>query len=546
VTDKGDNFKPPMTPKPVMDEPEIDPYSGYPVGSRADREFHAFYDCRYIHHYMPPPPPPYIPYNTEDYAKVYENDYKYSGSEPLSTFSIDVDTACYSNIRRMIESNQLPDPGYVRIEELLNYFKYEYPQPKDEHPFAVYTEVGKCPWDRNHKLLHIGIQSKDIDMNEAPAANLVFLLDVSGSMADPNKLELVKESMKLLVNQLRPEDRVAIVTYSSTTNLALNSTSGRYKTAILNAINALYAGGSTAGGAGIERAYQTASDNFIKGGNNRIILCTDGDFNTGDYSNFDMEKLVVRNRDDGIFLTVLGFGVGNIKDSKMELIADKGNGNYAYIDNLLEAHRVLVQEMGGTLLTVGKDVKLQLEFNPNEVRAYRLIGYENRKLNNEDFNNDRKDAGDMGAGNTVTALYEIVPAGSDESIRGIDPLKYQKPDLTDIAVKNNELLTIKLRYKKPQADESTLMTRIVMNDTVPDNQLTENFRFASAVAGYGLLLKNSQYKGNMNWDMVTDLANGSIGKDPDGYRRGFVTLAEQARDLQHGNHHYYEDNDYRK
>lgn len=429
----------------------IDPVSHYPIGSKEDIDYHKYFGCRYIHHYMPPPPPPpRPPYNTEDYAKVIENEYKYSIAEPLSTFSIDVDTACYTNIRRMIEAKQLPQKNYVRIEELLNYFKYDYPQPKDEHPISVYTELGNCPWNNKHKLLHIGLQGKDVDMNKAPNGNLVFLLDVSGSMGDANKLTLVKEAMKLLVKQLRSDDRVSIVTYSTTTHLALPSTSGRYKTEILDAINRLYASGSTAGGAGLELAYKTASENFLREGNNRIILCTDGDFNTGDYSNAAMEQLVTSKRDEGIFLTVLGFGVGNIKDSKMELMADKGNGNYAYIDNLLEAHRVLVQEMGGTLFTIGKDVKLQLEFNPAKVKAYRLIGYENRIMKAEDFNNDRKDAGELGAGKTVTALYEVIPAGSDEKIYDVDSLRYQEENykdvkLTDEALNNNELLTVKLR-----------------------------------------------------------------------------------------------------
>ncbi len=506
----------------------IDKY-GY---ERHDYDF----GCRYFHHYMPPPPPPPIQYNTEDYAKVIENAFKYTLAEPLSTFSIDVDTACYTNIKRMIEAHQLPERSYVRIEELLNFFKYDYPQPKDEHPFAVYTEQGSCPWNSKHQLLQIGLQGKDIDFSKAPNSNLVFLLDVSGSMIDANKLTLVKESMKLLVKQLRAEDKVSIVTYSSETSVVLPSTSGSHKTTIINAINQLSAGGSTAGGAGLELAYRTAAQNFMQEGNNRIILCTDGDFNTGNFANEDMEKLVTQKRVEGVYLTVLGFGVGNIKDSKMELMADKGNGNYAYIDNLLEAHRVLVKEMGGTLFNIAKDVKLQLEFNPSKVKAYRLIGYENRIMQAEDFNNDKKDAGELGAGHSVTALYELVPGNSEEKIDDIDPLKYQKVELTDEAIKNDELLTVKMRYKKPDADESILMTKIVNNNLISDKETSDTFRFAAAVAGYGLLLKDSQYKADCNWRQVIELANGAIGKDPDGYRREFITLSEQARDLMQ-NHH---------
>lgn len=485
-----------------------------------------FKNCRYIHNYMPPPPPDFI---TEDYATVVENNYKYAIAEPLSTFSIDVDTACYSNIRRFLDYNQLPEKGYVRIEELLNYFDYNYPQPKGEEPFAVYTELGTCPWNSKHELLHIGLQGKDMNFSKAPKSNLVFLLDVSGSMDSPNKLPLVIQSMKLLVNQLRPEDKVAIVVYAGASGLVLPSTSGEYKEAIISALENLRAGGSTAGGAGIILAYKTAKANFIKDGNNRVILCTDGDFNTGASSDAAMEALITEKREEGIFLTVLGYGMGNYKDNKMEILADKGNGNYAYIDNLLEAQKVLVRQMGGTLFTIAKDVKLQLEFNPAKVKAYRLIGYENRKLNNEDFNDDKKDAGELGAGHTVTALYEIIPAGSDETINGVDPLKYQSVTLTDEANKYDELLTLKLRYKKPDSDTSKLIVKIV--EDKPVKEASQNFRFASAVAGFGLMLKDSQYKANCNWNMVIDTARGAIGKDANGYRKEFVTLSEKARDL---------------
>lgn len=502
---------------------------------------HDDWGCRYIHNYMPPPPPPPVQYNSEDYAKIVENIYKYAIAEPLSTFSIDVDTAGYSNVRRLINYGNLPDKNYVRIEELLNYFDYDYPQPKGEHPFSVNTEMGACPWNNKHLLLHIGLQGKDIDYSEAPSSNLVFLIDVSGSMGDSNKLPLVKEAMKLLVKQLRADDRVAIVVYASSTRVFMPSTSGNNKTAILEAIDRLTSGGSTAGGAGITLAYQTAQENMLRSGNNRVILCTDGDFNVGESSDAAMQELITQKRKAGIFLTVLGFGMGNIKDNKMEILADKGNGNYAYIDNLIEAQKVLVKEMGGTLFTIAKDVKLQLEFNPAKVKAYRLVGYENRALKNEDFNNDRIDAGELGAGHTVTALYELIPAGSEESIDGIDPLKYQKVALTDDATKNNELLTIKLRYKKPDGKDSILMTTIVKTQTFDKQQHSENFRFSAAVAGFGLLLRDSRYKGNLNWDKVMELAKGAIGKDPDGYRREFITMCEQAKDLMHYQEQPYKD-----
>jgi Ca-activated chloride channel homolog len=485
--------------------------------------------CIYVRNCPPPPPPPQ--YTTDDYASVIENNYKYTLAEPLSTFSIDVDTACYTTLRRLIEDRQLPLKSYVRIEELLNYFEYDYPQPKDGHPFSVYTELGNCPWNNKHKLLHIGLQGKTIDMKDAPPNNLVFLIDVSGSMSSPNKLPLVQESMKLLVKQMRPEDRVAIVVYAGAAGLVLPSTSGNNKTAILEALDKLRAGGSTAGGAGIQLAYKTARENYLPKGNNRVILCTDGDFNTGASSNAAMEELITEKRKEGVFLTVLGYGMGNYKDSKMEILADKGNGNYAYIDNLLEANKVLVRQMGGTLFTIAKDVKFQLEFNPAKVKAYRLIGYENRILNKEDFNDDTKDAGELGAGHTVTALYEIIPAGSDEEIKDVDPLKYQTVQLTEAAGASQDLLTVKLRYKKPDADKSILMEKPVKYKLVPDAQLSENFRFSAAVAGYGLLLKDSEYKGTANWKQVIDLANGSQGKDSEGYRREFASLAELARDL---------------
>ncbi len=366
-------------------------------------------------------------FNTEGYAAVNENGFRSVKANPLSTFSIDVDNASYSNIRRFINSGQLPPADAVRIEEMINYFRYEYPEPKGEHPFSVYTEMTVCPWNSRHQLLHIGLRGKSIEKTSLPPANLVFLIDVSGSMGVPNKLPLLKSAFGLLVNELRAEDRVAIVVYAGAAGLVLGSTPGDHKNAIMAAIDNLEAGGSTAGGEGLRLAYREAEKNFMKGGNNRIILATDGDFNVGESSNGGIERLVEEKRNLGVFMTVLGFGMGNIKDDKMEIIADKGNGNYSYIDNLQEARKVLVSEFGGTLFTIAKDVKFQLEFNPDKVESYRLIGYENRMLNEEDFNDDTRDAGEMGAGHNVTALYELVPAGSDERNTGVDPLKYQKP-----------------------------------------------------------------------------------------------------------------------
>ena len=350
-------------------------------------------------------------FNTEGYSAIHENGYKDVLNQPLSTFSIDVDKASYSNVRRFINMGQLPPMDAVRIEEMINYFSYDYPEPAGDHPFSVYTELSKCPWNDGHQLFYIGLKGKNMDKKELPASNLVFLIDVSGSMESPNKLPLLKSAFQLLVNELRPADRVAMVVYAGAAGVVLKATPGNEKETILNALNQLQAGGSTAGGQGIMLAYKIAHENFIDGGNNRIILATDGDFNVGASSNAEMERLIEKEREKGIFITVLGFGMGNYKDDKMEIIADKGNGNYAYIDNIQEARKVLVGEFAGTLFTIAKDVKFQLEFNPSRVKAYRLIGYENRLLNDEDFNNDRKDAGEMGAGHVVTALYEIIPAG---------------------------------------------------------------------------------------------------------------------------------------
>ena len=481
----------------------------------------------YVADYVPPQ------FNTEGYSTIHENGYKDVFDAPLSTFSIDVDRASYSNVRRFLNNGQLPPVDAVRIEEMINYFSYSYPEPKDEHPFSVTTEVAACPWNREHYLLHVGLKGMDIDKSELPPSNLVFLIDVSGSMNSANKIGLLKSAFKMLVQELRPEDRVAIVVYAGAAGLVLESTSGKDREKILAAIDRLSAGGSTAGGAGLKLAYKVASENFRESGNNRIILATDGDFNVGASSNAEMERLIEQEREKGIYMTVLGFGMGNYKDDKMEIIADKGNGNYAYIDNIQEAQKVLVSEFGGTLFTIAKDVKFQLEFNPARVKAYRLIGYENRLLNDEDFNDDKKDAGEMGAGHTVTALYEIIPAGSKEPLGSIDPLKYQpnpdrkevKPDL------NAELLTVKLRYKKPDGFKSILMERPVRGEIVHPSELSENFKFSAAVAEFGMILRNSEFKAGSNLGQVIELAQDSKGEDPNGYRTEFIKLVKAAGSL---------------
>lgn len=473
-------------------------------------------------------------FNTEGYAGREENGFKNVRNNPLSTFSIDVDNASYSNVRRFINGGILPPADAVRIEEMINYFRYDYPEPQGTHPFSVFTEMSVCPWNKNHELLLVGLKGKNIDKSSLPPSNLVFLIDVSGSMSSPNKLPLLKSAFGLLVSELRPADRVAIVVYAGAAGLVLESTPGNKKDIIMNAINNLEAGGSTAGGAGLRLAYSVASDNFIKGGNNRIILATDGDFNVGESSNGGMERLVEENRERGVFMTVLGFGMGNIKDDKMEIIADKGNGNYAYIDNLQEARRVLVKEFGGTLFTIAKDVKFQVEFNPSKVQAYRLIGYENRLLNDEDFNNDRKDAGEMGSGHNVTAMYELIPAESDERIPSVDPLKYQttgRHGPQDEKKFNNECLTIKIRYKKPDGITSMLLEKPVRDFVTDLDDASDNLRFAAAVSEFGMLLSNSEYKGGSAYDEVIRLARQARGSDDEGYRAEFVRLVETAKGI---------------
>ncbi len=473
-------------------------------------------------------PIPSIPQDNEDYAQIKENGFKNPLQTPLSTFSIDVDAASYSNMRRFLMNGQKPPKDAVRVEEMINYFNYNYTQPTDEHPFSINQELSHCPWNHDNYLLHLGIQGKNIDLDEAPANNLVFLIDVSGSMSDSNKLPLLKKAFKLLVNQMREKDRVAIVVYAGNSGLVLKSTSGDHKEKILSALDNLHAGGSTAGGAGLKLAYKVAKDNFIKKGNNRIILATDGDFNVGASSNSNIEDLIVAHRDQDIFISVTGFGMGNYKDSKMEIIADKGNGNYAYIDNLLEAQKVFVQEFGGTMHTIAKDVKIQVEFNPNHVESYRLVGYENRKLNAEDFDDDKKDAGELGAGHTVTALYEIVPKKSGAS--ATSTLKYQtvaKP----AGIYEAELATVKFRYKQPKGKESVLITKAISKNVVPLTETSEDFRFSSAVAAFGMLLRDSEYKGDFKLKNVKSLASTSKSKDEFGYRAEFTRLIDLAEGL---------------
>jgi len=475
----------------------------------------------------------YIDHNTEGYDHITENPFKKVSDNPLSTFSIDVDAASYSNVRRFLNTGQLPPAGAVRIEEMINYFRYDYPQPKNDQPFSINTEISDAPWNKNHKLVLIGLQGKKIPTENLPASNLVFLIDVSGSMMPANRLPLVKASLKMLVDQLREQDHVALVVYAGAAGLVLPSTSGAEKTKIKDAIDKLEAGGSTAGGAGIKLAYKVASENFIKSGNNRVILCTDGDFNVGQSSDDAMERLIEEERKSGVFLTVLGYGMGNYKDSKMQKLADKGNGNHAYIDGISEAKKVLVNEFGGTLFTIAKDVKLQIEFNPEKVQGYRLIGYENRMLAKEDFNDDKKDAGELGSGHTVTALYEVIPVGVESDfLKSVAPLKYQKNvEPLSQSSHNDEILTVKFRYKAPDGDVSKLIEHPVKDKQVSLTKTSDNFRFAASVAQFGMLLRNSEFKSNASYENVIDLAQKARGEDGEGYRAEFIRLVQSAQML---------------
>lgn len=478
------------------------------------------------------PQPSEEEFNTEDYDGITENRFLTSTQNPLSTFSIDVDAASYSNVRRFLNQGQLPPAGAVRIEEMINYFPYSYPQPNNDDAFSIYTEMAACPWNTSHQLVLIGLHGKKIPFGNLPPSNLVFLIDVSGSMQDPNKLPLVKSSLQLLVNQLRENDRVSMVVYAGSAGVVLNGARGDQKSVIRDAINRLEAGGSTAGGAGIRLAYKTAREQFIRGGNNRVILCTDGDFNVGVSSDAELEQIISEEKNSGVFLTVLGYGMGNYKDNKMQKLADKGNGNHAYIDSEKEAKKVLVKEFGGTLFTIAKDVKLQIEFNPQLVQAYRLIGYENRLLNKEDFNNDKKDAGELGSGHTVTALYEIIPVGvENEFEEPVDPLKYVKPVKKNLSRNSAEWMTIKFRYKQPDGDISRLIEHPVRLGNTDIRKTSDDFRLAAAVAQFGMILRHSEFRQQSSFGNILDLVKNNTGNDPEGLRSEFVMLVKKARSM---------------
>ncbi|MFN0130158.1 MAG: von Willebrand factor type A domain-containing protein [Verrucomicrobiales bacterium] len=472
---------------------------------------------------------------TEDYAEVPENPFLAVASSPLSTFSVDVDTAAYANVRRFLNQGQRPPRAAVRLEEMINYFRYDYPQPAGDTPFSVTVDMVDCPWQPQHRLARIGLQGKSVTREQRPAANLVFLVDVSGSMDEPNKLPLVKQSLHLLTSQLKGSDHVAIVTYAGQSGVALPSTSLEQKESVTRAIEALAAGGSTNGASGLQLSYQQARQHFKPGGVNRVLLATDGDFNVGITSRTDLETLITKEAQSGVFLSVLGYGMGNLKDATMELLADKGNGNYAYIDSLSEARKVLADQLDGTLTTIAKDVKIQIEFNPAQVRHYRLLGYENRLLAREDFNDDKKDAGEIGAGHSVTALYEIVPIGAAPPQPPVDPLKYQPVPAAPVATApatdkpvSREAMTVKLRYKAPEGTESRLIEVPVVDSERRMAEAPGDFKFAAAVAMTGLLLKDSAHKGSANWNMVRDLARAGKGQDPEGYRGEFLQLMEKA------------------
>ena len=466
-------------------------------------------------------------WNRESYNAMTENGFIATSNDPLSTFSIDVDTASYSNIRRFINQGTLPPAGAVRIEEMVNYFHYTYPEPAGKDPVSITSEVGPCPWKKGHKLVRIGIKAKNIAKDKLPPSNLVFLVDVSGSMTAANKLPLLKKAMKMLVRQLDRDDRVSMVVYAGMDKVVLPPTAGNKQKTIMAAIDALGAGGSTHASSGIITAYKLAQQVYMPGGNNRIILASDGDFNVGITSRDELQRLIEEKRKSGIYLTVLGFGMGNYHDDTMEILADKGNGNYAYIDNLLEAKKVMVKEMSGTMFTLARDVKLQIEFNPAKVAAYRLIGYENRALADEDFNNDRKDAGEIGVGHTVTALYELIPAGSNE-VPSVDPLKYQKITKTTQKKYQDEIMTIKLRYKPLNTTKSVLLSKSVKDRETSLARTSDDFRFAAAVAAFGMLLEHSPFAGDFDFEQVLTLAKRSRGSDDEGYRAEFIRLVETA------------------
>lgn len=489
-----------------------------------------------VHRSFSPPlfPPFKQEVSTEEYESFSENRFLTAAQNPLSTFSLDVDAASYGNIRRLINQGELPRRDAVRVEEMINYFSYNYPQPTDGHPVRIITEVAASPWNKQTQLVRIGVKAREIPSETLPASNFVFLIDVSGSMFSADKLPLVKASMKLLVNNLRPKDRVSIVAYAGAAGEVLPSTSGFDRQKIMEALDNLQAGGSTAGGDGIQLAYKIAEKNLVKGGNNRVILCTDGDFNVGVSSLDGLETLIEQKRQSGVYLTVLGYGMGNYKDNKLQALAEKGNGNDAYIDNLQEANKVLVNEFGSTMVAVANDVKLQVEFNPHFASAYRLIGYESRLLNDEDFNDDSKDAGEMGAGHIVTALYEIVPVGVEIPVGKVDKLKYQQQrsnSMEHAFSDTKELLTVKLRYKKP-GEEASRKMEIPLLAQKNIKAVSPDFNFAMAVAMFGQLLRDSAYKGDATYAKVIDLARKGLDDDPNGYRHEFIRLVETVQQLE--------------
>jgi len=464
-------------------------------------------------------------FNTESYDHIEENRFRRAEADPLSTFSIDVDTASYANVRRFITDGMLPPAGAIRIEELVNYFRFDYPQPSANEPFSITTELTPCPWNPRHRLALIGLQGRELKNREPSPRHLVFLIDVSGSMMPPDKLPLVRTAMRMLTDVLTERDRVAIVVYAGASGLVLRSTTGEHKDRIHQALAQLEAGGSTNGASGIRLAYQVARENFIVGGVNRVILATDGDFNVGVTNQSELVSLIERERESGVFLSVLGVGTGNLKDSTMEKLADKGNGNYSYLDTVHEARKVLVREAGATLDTIAKDVKIQVEFNPRAVFAYRLIGYENRLLKNEDFNDDKKDAGEIGAGHSVTALYEVVPVGVTVATSEVDPLKYQRETRPTRARASGELLTVKVRSSSPEAQIGRAHTRVVMNKPA---SMSANVGFASAVAEFGMVLRGSPDSGDASVQAAVARARRFRGSDNEGYRSEFIVLAERA------------------
>jgi len=470
-------------------------------------------------------------FNTESYDVITENEFVNSLANPKSTFSIDVDTASYSNVRRMISEQKMPPAGAVRIEELINYFDYQYPSlESDGHPFSVHTDLGKCPWNEAHQLVRIGLKGKTFSRQKRPDCNLVFLLDVSGSMHSLNKLPLVKEAMRMLVENLDRRDQIAIVVYAGSSGVVLPSTSASDSDAILRAMDQLKAGGSTNGGEGINLAYQIAAKNFIEDGVNRVVLCTDGDFNVGVSSRSSLVDLIAAKAKSGISLSVLGFGTGNLKDDTMESLADRCDGNYAYIDSKLEARKALVEQINGTLITIAEDVKIQVDFNPARVDSYRLIGYENRMLENEDFADDKKDAGEIGAGHTVTALYEVVPTGADSPARTDSGSEFVETKLKADAANSDSVLKVNLRYKLPDETESkTFSVALDRKASDPVEMPSGDFQFAASVAAYGMLLRDSKFKGDVDWEWVVNSAKSSLGDDPNGYRSEFVKLARQAQ-----------------